>query len=410
MLDLDAALEAVLARTQPLPPQWVSLEMANRRWLAEDVTADLDLPPFAKALVDGYAIRSADFPAGSGRFRVVETIPAGHAPSRSLGPGDAALIMTGAPLPDGADAVVMREEADPDGTEWVHLRPEKPVRPGLNGLPRGREMRAGETVLLAGQLLGPAQVGLLASVGRAEVLVHGRPRVVVIPTGDELVEADRFPGPGQIRNSNGPMLRAFLESRGAEVVLGPIAPDHPARLREALAGGLAEADVLVVAGGVSAGDLDLVPSTLIGLGVERVFHKVRLKPGKPLWFGVGPVRGGAGHSPMVFGLPGNPVGAAVCALLFVGPALSRLLGGTTPEPVAEPGILAREYVQRGVRPTYHPSRITRNPDGSLPQVEPLDWAGSADLRGLSRADGFARFPEGDCVYGRGDAIRFVAFP
>ena len=409
MLTVEEALDAVLNRAAPLPPRRFSLREVTGCILAEDVVADLDSPPFRKALVDGYAIRAADFATETTPFRVVEEVPAGRMPTLPIGPGEATLIMTGAPMPDGADTVVMREQSrsGPDGL--VTFATAKPIAAGQNWMPRGREMLAGEVVLRPGRLLGSAQVGLLASVGRAQVAVHPRPRVIVVPTGDELVEPECLPGPGRIRNSNAALLRGFALGCGAIAEASPIAPDEPEALREALRLGLDAADVLLVAGGVSAGDRDLVPATLKSLGVAEVFHKVLLKPGKPLWFGVGEGRG-TSPGPLVFGLPGNPVGAAVCALLFVRPALASLRGDAAIRPAPEPATLSRPFTQRGPRPTYHPARRTAQPGGTRPEVEPLDWAGSADLRTLAGADGFAIFPAGDYTYGRGQVVDFLAMP
>jgi molybdopterin molybdotransferase len=261
-------------------------------------------------------------------------------------------------------------------------------------------MRAGAVVLRAGERLNPARLGVLAAVGRAEVAVIPKPRVAVVSTGDELVEPEHVPGPGQIRNSNAVMLRALVVEAGALAEAHPIAPDDPERLGAILRGGL-EADVLVISGGVSAGNRDLVPGALERLGVARVFHKVRLKPGKPLWFGVGPARGEA-PGPLVFGLPGNPVSGVVGFLLFVRPALDLL--AALPARAAEESRyrLARPFAHAGDRPTYHPARRT-GPD----LVEPLDWAGSADLRTVALADGFAIFPAGDRVHPAGEIVGFL---
>jgi molybdopterin molybdotransferase len=368
------------------------------------VSADLDLPPFDKALVDGYAVRSEDLgPAGDNRrLTIGEEITAGRTPSRPLGPREAASIMTGAPLPPGADAVVMIEQTRRSGN--VVLVDDPAVTPGKNRLVRGREMRAGEVVLRRGERLNAPRMGVLASVGRTEVRVIPPARVAIVPTGDELVEPGQVPGPGQIRNSNAAMLQALAIHAGAGAEVRAIAPDDPTRLRSALHRGL-DFDVLLITGGVSAGNRDLVPETLEGLGVERVFHKVRLKPGKPLWFGVGPARG-LTPGPLVFGLPGNPVSGIVGFLLFVRPALDLLAGreSSAEEPPGYP--LARPFPHRGDRPTYHPARLLAAADGR-PAVALLDWAGSADLKTVARADGFAIFDAGDRMYREGEIVGFL---
>jgi molybdopterin molybdotransferase len=404
MLRVEEALDAVRSRCRPLPARLRPLAAALGCVLAEDVTADLDLPPFDKALVDGYAVRSADLEGSGGdrRLTVVEEIVAGRRSNRPLGPREAAAIMTGAPLPPGADAVVMIEQTRRLGA--LVLVDDPVVTAGKFRLPRGREVGAGEVVLARGVRLNAPRLGVLASVGRSEALVIPRPRVVVVPNGDELVEPDRFPGPAQIRNSNAPMLRALAEDAGAEAESRPIAPDDAAALRAALEQALATADLLVITGGVSAGNRDLVPATLEQLGVERVFHKVRLKPGKPLWFGVAPARGGA-PGPLVFGLPGNPVSCIVGFLLFVRLAQGVLAGRGEPAGAHADYPLATTFRHTGDRPTYHPARLL--PQNGQPAVAPLDWAGSADLKTVAQADGFAIFAAGDRTYHEGEIVGFL---
>jgi molybdopterin molybdotransferase len=406
MLTVEEALHAVMKHCAPLPARRRPLLEALGCVLAEDVTADGDLPPFDKALVDGYAVRSMDLGGDDRRLTIVEEIAAGRTPSRPLGPREASAIMTGAPLPLGADAVVMIEQTRRDGD--VVVVDDTGVAPGKFRLERGRELRNGEVVLRPGDRLNATRLGLLASVGRDSVRVIPRPRVVVVPTGDELVEPDRVPGPGQIRNSNAVMLRALATAAGAEAEALAIVPDDRNRLRTALERGLS-ADVLLITGGVSAGKFDLVPETLQGLGVERVFHKIRLKPGKPLWFGVGPARRGEELSPapgpLVFGLPGNPVSGIVGFLLFVRPAIDRLALWGVGDVLTFSFSLARPFVHKGDRPTYHPARLLLQ-EGRT-SIEPLDWAGSADLKTVTQANGFAVFDAGDRAYEPGEIVRFV---
>ncbi len=373
--------------------------------LAEDVRADADSPPFDKALVDGYAVRTADLEAAEPSLTVGELITAGRMPSRALRPGEAAVIMTGAPVPSGCDAVVMHERTHAHG--GIVVIEETPVKAGQNLLRRGREMRAGEVVMQQGCVLHPTHLGVLASVGRSKVQVIRMPRVSIVPTGDELVEPGQTPGPGQIRNSNAVILRALATESGALAATLPIARDDPDELAGILAQSLA-ADVVLVTGGVSAGQRDLVPDALASLGVRKVFHKINLKPGKPLWFGVGEARGGR-PGPLVFGLPGNPVSGLVGFMLFVKPALEALAGRPRVSSPLVEARLVRGFTQRGDRVTYHPSQIVPDGEsrGGLPSIATLEWSGSADLRTVAAADGFAVFPAGDRQYAPGEIVGYL---
>lgn len=401
MLDVEEALRLVESRSHLLPPCVLPLAEALGHVLAEDVAADLDLPPFDKALVDGYAVRSSDLAEGTRWLRLGEEIPAGRMPRRPLQPGEAAAVMTGAPLPEGADAVVMIERTRRDG-DSVEFGDAK-VSVGLNRLSRGREMRAGDVVATTGSILNSARLGVLASVGKTAVSVVPGAHVSIVSTGDELVDPDQVPGPGQIRNSNSSTLLGLVHSTGATGRIRPKAADRADELRAILGQGLGD-DVLLISGGVSAGTYDLVPGVLEGLGVIRVFHKVRLKPGKPLWFGVGPARPGGRPGTLVFGLPGNPVSGIVCFLLFVRPALGRLAGRTF-APATTPARLANPFEHAGDRPTFHPARIRQT--GQLPEAETLEWAGSNDLRTVASADGFVHFPAGDRTHDVGEIVQFL---
>lgn len=398
---VDQAMAMVLGRATPLAPRVHALADAMGLVLADDARADLDMPPFDKSLLDGYAVRSSDLEGDDRRLALGELLHAGVTPSRALGVREAAVIMTGAPLPDGADAVVMHERTrrQDDGV----LIDEPLVKRGQNILPRGREARAGDVVVERGRALTPARLGVLASFGCPRVLATPRPEVVVVPTGDELVEPDQAPGPGQIRNSGSTMLTALAVSAGAKARALAIAPDLAEPLQRSLERGL-DADMLIVTGGVSAGQRDLVPDALAALGVECVFHKVRIKPGKPLWFGVARPRGDRSAT-LVFGLPGNPVGALVGFLVFARPAL-RVLAGWPGEAFALGSArLERPFSHRGDRPTYYPAVLSRA--GPPPLAQPLDWAGSADLRRAALADGFLAFEAGDRDYAAGEIVGFL---
>jgi molybdopterin molybdotransferase len=265
-------------------------------------------------------------------------------------------------------------------------------------MPLGREMRRGENVLSAGAVLHPVELGVLAGVGRSSVPVVRAPHVAVLSTGDEVVEAPAVPGPGQIRNSNGPMLTALVERAGGVARYLGNAADRLDSLRPAINEGLKH-DALVLCGGVSAGKLDLVPSVLRDAGVEAHFHKVAMKPGKPVLFGT------LGRT-VVFGLPGNPVSSLACFELFVRPALRRLAGIADALPRFVPVPLVEEFAYRTDRPTYHPAWLEPADVGW--QVRRVPWFGSPDLRALTRANALMLLPAGDQLYRAGQAIPVLA--
>jgi molybdopterin molybdotransferase len=414
MLSVPEALAKVLASTGRKPPMRVPLADSLDLALAEDVTSDIDSPPHDKAMVDGYALVVADLAAGSAELSILEEITAGAVPTLAVSPGRCTRIMTGAPLPAGADAVVMVERTEllP---ESARVRIVDEVKPRQNIMAQGDSLRRGEVVLTAGQQIRPAEIGLLAEVGRADVTVFPPPRVAVLSTGNELVGAEVRPAAGQIRNSNGPLLTAAVRRAGGIPIELGIARDDVADLRAKIELGLA-ADVLVLSGGVSAGVLDLVPSVLQELGVVQVFHKVSLKPGKPLWFGVSGSKfkvqgltsttenlepGTLNLEPLVFGVPGNPVSSLVCFELFVRPAVAKL-GGRDPDAGLRrlSARLASEFTHRGDRPTYFPAVVRREGDWLF--AEPVQWRGSADLRGITRANALLIFPGGDRTWQAGD--------
>jgi molybdopterin molybdotransferase len=422
MLSVAEAQAIVLQHARPLPPETVPLGPAALGLvLAEDVVSDLDMPPYDKAMMDGYAVRAADLADGRATLTVIEEVTAGQTPTRTIGLGQATRIMTGAPIPTGADAVVMVERSRPVGDDRVQL--EDTPRPGQNVLPRGREMRTGQVVLRSGTVLRPQQFGILATVGRTAVRAHPAPGVAILSTGDEIVEAPTAPGPGQIRNGNGPMLLAQVARAGAVPHYLGIARDRVESLRPLVAAGL-RYPVLVLSGGVSAGKLDLVPGVLAELGVTPHFHKVAMKPGKPVLFGTGASEEGARGeapdvreqearsvrpsslvprpSPLVFGLPGNPVSALVCFELFVRPALRRLMGHADAGPAMVQARLAEDFAYRTDRPTYHPAWLEMSEQGW--RVRIVKWFGSPDLTALAGANAFVLLPPGDHRHAAGQVF------
>lgn len=401
IIDVDEARRRIVRHTLQLPAEECDCPQALGRVLAEEIASDVDSPPHDKSIVDGYAVRAADLPAGQGELAVSEEIPAGAVPTRSVEAGQAARIMTGAPMPAGADAVVMieRTEAVPHaGLGRVRIDDRRLVS-GQNVVLRGANMRSGARVLLPGHRLRPIELGLLAEVGRQRVKVVARPKVAIVSTGDELVPVGSKPGPGQIRNSNESMLVACIQHAGGVPLPLGIARDDVDSLRRMVDEGLRRADMLVLSGGVSAGVLDLVPGVLRAAGVEQVFHKVSVKPGKPAWFGVRP----GTPQKLVFGLPGNPVSGLVCFRLFVGLALDLMSGRPATDLELLPARLTAPFAQHGERAAFQPALISREPAGM--SVEPLKTHGSSDVRGLAAANGLAYFPPGERRYERGETVQ-----
>jgi len=396
MIDIDEALQLVLAQCRPLASQRRPVENAIGYALAEDVAADVDSPPHDKSLVDGFAIRTED----AGReLQVLEQVVAGAVPTQAIQAGTCSQVMTGAPIPDGTQAMVMVEDT-------VALNGGANVRVGGTVQSGQHIMRAatifakGSVVLSAGKVIRPIEVGLLCEVGRDEVWCTGKPRVAVLPTGDELVPASQVPAAGQIRNSNGPMLCSRVTSTGCEAISLRVGHDNEAELRAQIEQGL-EADILVLSGGVSAGVRDLVPPTLKSLGVQEVFHKVRLKPGKPIWFGVRDVDG---KRTLVFGLPGNPVSSLVCFELFVRPAI-RAMSAMEPNVETMPVRLASPFMQKGNRPVYFPGTLHRE-EGRL-FATPVAWKGSADMLTVCSADCLIFFPAEAREFGIGEKMTAI---
>lgn len=398
MITVDEAYALVLSHCRPKPAARVPVAEALGLALAESIASDVDSPPWDKSMVDGYAVQARDLGGGSARLRILEEVVAGDVPRARVEPGTATRIMTGAPTPAGCDAIVMVEKtrvAD-DGSALGLVEINDTAQPGKNILRRGSALTAGQIVLEPGHQLRAIEIGLLCEVGRTEVAVIPAPRVAVLSTGNELIGATGRPGPGQIRNSNGPMLAAACRQAAAVPIELGIARDDRDALRTLIAQGLG-ADIVVLSGGVSAGVLDLVPRVLAELGVEQVFHKIRLKPGKPLWFGV---RDSGEQRTLVFGLPGNPVSSLVCFELFVRGAIAQVAGRCATAEPWQSLPLAKAFDHKGDRPTYHPARTIDTDAGVI--VEPVRSQGSADLRGLAMANALLSFPPGDRRYEAGE--------
>ncbi|MDA0835393.1 MAG: molybdopterin molybdotransferase MoeA [Planctomycetota bacterium] len=397
MLSVSEAIAAILKEIVPLPTVDVPLERAAGMVLATSIKADRDIPPFDKSVMDGYAFRWDDLASGTTTFSVVDEITAGHVPTQTIHRNEAARIMTGAMLPAGADTVVRQEDVTVDG-KMVTIN----VSPGecrTNVLTQGGILKSGQTLLHPGGRLTPAQIGASAEMGTSELTVSRRPQVAVLATGDELVPFAVSPGPGQIRNSNEVMLCSLVERAGGEPTPLGIARDNAESLTEKIGEGLV-ADVLILSGGVSAGKLDLVPSQLERSGVKSILHKVWMKPGKPIWFGVR--NESTSRKTYVFGLPGNPVSSLAGFELFVKPALKALQNLFPAEPQPRRMALGDEFVIKGDRPTYQPVRWDWSDSG--PTVYRVSWKGSADLQGAAQANALALFEPRDTPYRVGESV------
>lgn len=353
MLAVADALEIVLAQATPLPPESVPLTNALGRVLAEDVHATGPLPPFPASIKDGYAVVAAD---GPGLYPVVGEATAGRLPEFTLQPGQAAYITTGAPVPQGADAVVMVEETEPQADGRVRILTQ--AKPGQDIRPVGVDVAAGELVLRRGEHLHAAEIGLLATVGVAQASVYSRPLVALLSTGDELVEPRTPLGPGQIRDSNRYMLMAAVQAAGGIPFDLGISGDSQAHLERRIQNGLRDADVLLTSGGVSMGELDLIKPLLEASGTVH-FGRIRMKPGKPLTFATAEVDG---RRKLVFGLPGNPVSSLVTFYLMAVPALRKMAGWPDPQLARVQAHLAQPLALDPERPEYHRATLTWAPE------------------------------------------------
>lgn len=388
---LDIVREKVTAARSERPREVVPLAEAHGRVLAEDVAADRDYPPFHRSIRDGFAVRAEDVVVLPAELELRGEVRAGEYFDGSVRRGECVSIMTGAPLPAGADSVVMVEYTESHGNIVKVLRL---VRSGQNIVRQGSEARAGTRVLPRGRRLGAGEAGLIAAVGNATVPVFARPVAAILPTGDELVPVEQKPEWFQIRNSNASSLAAQVSAAGGVPQCLAIVPDRPEALRNAIQQGLG-ADLLLLSGGVSAGKYDFVEPVLADLGAEFYFQSVAIRPGKPLVFG-------RMAEKFFFGLPGNPISSFVTFALFVRPALAFLGGADFEPPVFLRARLGKSFEPPAGLTTFVPARRERV--SGAPVARPVDWQGSGDLVGVAAADCFIvahsdgpRLAEGDWV-------------
>jgi len=380
VIRVTEALALVRRACAPLPVESVSLSEALGRVLASDLTSDVDWPPFDASAMDGYAVRVAEAFAGRSLRERPGLVAAGDAPPEPLSPGEAVRVMTGASLPPGTEAVVPVENTRrEDGGVVATAAPSA----GEHVRRRGESIVAGATLSPRGRRLGAAEIALAALAGADPIAVFRRPTVALAATGNELVAASEKPGPGQLRDSNGPMLAALCRQRGAVTERRPAVADEPAAVARLFAGAGVHEDLLVTSGGVSAGDFDLLPEEAARAGFEILFHGVSMRPGRPVAFGR---RGRA----LWLGLPGNPVSSAVCFRLFGALALDALSGLEVPGPRFVRARLASPIHARGPRETFRDAFLEAD-DGAL-RVRPLETLGSHDLAAHARANALLRLP------------------
>jgi molybdopterin molybdotransferase len=390
---MEEAQRLVLEHVQPLPAERVPLDEAAGRVLAEPGLAVVDLPPFPSSAMDGFAVRSADVPA---TLPVVTRVAAGRPAARPLEPGEAMGIATGGVVPEGADAVIPIEYVVDHGN---NVEVAAPVEPGANVRPLGGDLREGDIVVAAGVRLGPTQLGALAAAGIAEVACGAVPRAAVLATGTELRRPGEQLAPGEVYEANGLILETQLRSAGASVERLPAVADDDEAHREALRRGL-DHDVLVTSGGVSVGPHDLVRRIEAELGVDGVFWRVAVKPGKPVSFGVR-------DRTLVFGLPGNPVSSLVAFELFVRPAVLALQGVADPLPRFEPGRLAAAVRRNAGRDELVRARLRTAEDGAAVALEPVTGQESHMIARSAAAGALVLVPRGDGELAAGAPVRYL---
>jgi molybdopterin molybdotransferase len=401
MIPVSEAIQIVLTHTPRLECEASALGDAMGRVLAEDIIADSDLPPFDRAQMDGYAVRAADVANTPARLRIVGESAAGAGWHHEMKAGEAVRIMTGAPVPAGADAVQQVERTrEIDGGSQVEIL--ESVEGGRSIVRRAAEIRAGETVLRAGEDINAAMIATLASFGYAQVKVGRRPRVAVMATGSELVDVHKKPGADQIRDSNNYTIAAYATLAGAIVERWPLAGDDTEELKKQIKQAVATSDVLITSGGVSMGVYDFMKPALKELGAEIFFERVALRPGKPTVF----ARLG---TTLIFGLPGNPVSVAATFNLFARAALRAMQGAKQPGLIKETAVLARAVKGSAERESYLPAILRTDEQGTL-LAEPLKWGGSSDFVAFAHATALIIVPAGVKTIETGNRIRIVTLP
>ena len=382
MISVDDALKIVMENVHPTKDtEEVDLMSVSGRILAEDITSDMDIAPFDKSAMDGYAAIAELCP---GQFDIIEEIPAGYVPTKKVIPGAVSKIMTGAPIPEGADSVVMVEKTEESIKGEKKVKILTKVKKGKNIIKQGEDVKKGEVVLKKGTILGPADISVCATVGKKRVRVFNQMKVAILATGTELVEPDEIPSFGKIRNSNSYSLFSQVLSAGAIPKYLGIASDSEVDLSQKIKGGL-NYNLLLISGGVSVGDFDLVPNVLEDCGVRIEFHKVCVKPGKPTVFGLT-------DKTVIFGMPGNPVSTLLIFEIFVRQAIYKMSGRKFSPDIMKNAILLGNFKRKKAeREEYTPVKLYYE-DNRL-KAKLIEFHGSAHILALSEANGLLRIPK-----------------
>jgi molybdopterin molybdotransferase len=405
MIPVSEAVRIVKQHTSVLLTETVSLDLARGRFLAQDVIADSDLPPFDRSQMDGYALRASDVETVPAKLRIVGESAAGRGWHHELKSGEAVRIMTGAPVPTGADSVqqveLTRELNKVDGVQEVEIL--EAVASGRSIVQRGSEIKAGETVLSAGEQITAAAMAVLASFGYAQIKVGRRPHIAVLATGSELVAVSEKPGQDQIRDSNNFSIGAYAQLAGAIVERLPLAGDDTSLLKSQITQAAERNDIVVTSGGVSVGVYDFTKPALRELNAEIFFERVALRPGKPTVFARMP------NGSLFFGLPGNPVSVSVTFNLFARVALLAMQGASELALPEDRAVLASNVKGAIERESYLPARLGTNEEGLL-IAQPLKWGGSSDFVAFVRATSLIIVPQGTRALEAGTKVRVVRLP
>ncbi|MCK5581412.1 MAG: molybdopterin molybdotransferase MoeA [Candidatus Omnitrophica bacterium] len=382
MITFDKSLQFVSKNTARLSSVNIEVIESVDRVLAQDVFSPVDLPPFNKSAVDGYGVKVKDTAHVPVQLKRVGFIEAGQHYRRTIKQGECVKIMTGAPVPKGVEAIVMIEDTSVDNRSWVTVK--KHVSKGKNICRCGEDVQKGQTVLRKGSIIRGPEILLLSGLGKKTVRVYRKPKIAILNTGGEVVEPGKKVGKNKIYNSNGPLLVSLCKRKGLTANYLGIVEDREEKLSESIREGLRD-DVLIITGGVSMGDYDLVPHILRKSGVKIVFHKVRMKPGQPFLFGIS-------KNGIVFGLPGNPVATFLTFNLFIKPAIDKMKGMTWYKPKFLKGILGRNFCHNPGRKHFVKAVIKPSKEG-LAKIYPVKGHGSGDVVSLTKVNGFMAIDE-----------------